>query len=207
MRDADGTLVWFRKDLRLADNPALIAALGRGGPIVPVFIWAPDEEGQWPPGSASRWWLHQSLAQLGASLRQFGSRLVLRRGPTLETLRELLNQTGSTAVFWNRRYEPAVMERDRRVKTALQKDGLTVESFNGSLLFEPWTVQTQQGQPYQVFTPFWKACLAKPEPAPPEDAPCRLANGTDHAAEPGACCQGQARRDRRPTGHPRKQAR
>jgi deoxyribodipyrimidine photo-lyase len=141
-----------------------------------VFIWAPDEEGHWPPGAASRWWLHQSLAQLDASLRRFGSRLIIRRGPTLDTLRALLDQTGSTAVFWNRRYEPAAIERDARVKAALQKDGRMVESFNGTLLFEPWAVQTQQSRPYQVFTPFWKACLKSPEPAPPDGAPSQLSN-------------------------------
>ncbi len=176
MPDTGGSIVWFRQDLRLADNPALLAAFRHGRPIIPVFIWAPDEEGQWPPGSASRWWLHQSLSQLDGSLRQHSSRLIIRRGPTLETIRALLDQTGSTAVFWNRRYEPAAIERDSRVKAALQKDGRVVESFNGSLLFEPWTVQTQQGQPYQVFTPFWRACFAKPEPAPPENAPSRIAN-------------------------------
>lgn len=176
MRDTDATLVWFRQDLRLGDNPALLAALHRSGPIIPVFIWAPDEEGRWPLGAASRWWLHQSLAQLDASLRRLGSRLIIRRGPTLDTLRTLLDQTGTTAVFWNRRYEPAVIERDSRVKAALKKDGRIAESFNGSLLFEPWTVQTQQGKPYQVFTPFWKACLATPEPAPPEVAPSRITN-------------------------------
>src|SRR5579859_2541486 len=176
MRDTDRSLVWFRQDLRLEDNPALMAALGRNGPIIPVFIWAPDEEGQWPPGAASRWWLHQSLAQLDASLRRLDSRLIIRRGPTLETLCELLDQTGATAVFWNRRFEPAVIERDSRVKATLQKDGRIVESLNGSLLFDPGTVQTQQGKPYQVFTPYWKACLATSEPAPPVDAPSRITN-------------------------------
>jgi len=83
MRDTDGTLVWFRQDLRLGDNPALIAALGRGGPNIPVFIWAPDEEGQWTPGAASRWWLHQSLGHLDASLRRLGSRLIIRRARAL----------------------------------------------------------------------------------------------------------------------------
>jgi len=103
MRDIGSSLVWFRQDLRLADNPALLAALRRGGPIIPVFIWASDEEGPWPPGAACRWWLHQSLSVLDASLRRLGSRLIIRRGPTLETLRLLLDQTGSAAVFWNRR--------------------------------------------------------------------------------------------------------
>ena len=176
MNDTGGSLLWFRQDLRLADNPALLAAVRHGGPVIPVFIWSPEEEGRWQPGAASRWWLHQSLAQLDASLRQRGSRLIIRRGPTLETIRALLDQIGATAVYWNRRYEPAVIDRDSRVKAALQKDGRIAESFNGSLLFEPWTVRTQQGQPYQVFSAFWKACLAEPEPAPPEDAPSRIAN-------------------------------
>ena len=107
-------------------------------------------------------------------LRQLGSRLIIRRGPTLETIRDLLKTTGASAVFWNRRYEPAVIERDANVKASLQKEGWIAESFNGSLLFEPWTIRTQQGQPYQVFTPFWKACLAQPPPETPEKAPSRL---------------------------------
>ena len=125
---SDTALLWFRLDLRLSDNPALLAALRHGGPVIPVFIWAPEEEGRWQPGAASRWWLHQSLTQLDASLRQRGSRLIVREGPTLETLRGLLDETGATAVFWNRRYEPAIAARDRnRVKVSLQKDGQSVE--------------------------------------------------------------------------------
>ena len=165
------SLVWFRQDLRLADNPALLAAVRHGGPIIPIFIWSPEEEGPWQPGAASRWWLHQSLAQLGSSLTQLGSHLIIRRGPTLETIRELLNQSGATAVYWNRRYEPMVMERDSRLKFALKKDGLIAESSNGGLLFEPWTVRNQKGQPYRVFSAFWKACLQQAGPPPPDEAP------------------------------------
>jgi deoxyribodipyrimidine photo-lyase len=176
MSEPGASLVWFRQDLRLADNPALLAAHAHGGPIIPVFIWAPEEEGAWPPGAAARWWLHHALGALDADLRERGSRLILRRGPSLETLRKLVDQTGATAVFWNRRYEPALIDRDSRVKAALQQDGRTVRSFNDALLFEPWTVQTQQGQAYQVFTPFWKTCLAGPAPPPPEPAPSCMAN-------------------------------
>jgi len=176
MNKPGGSIVWFRHDLRLADNPALQAALRWGGPVTPVFVWAPEEEGPWPAGAAARWWLHQSLSHLDGSLRRLDSRLILRRGPTLEVLRELLGQTGSTAVFWNRRYEPAAIERDTRIKAVLQLDGRHVESFNGSLLFEPWTVQTEQSRPYQVFTPFWNACLKNHKPSSPEDAPARLPN-------------------------------
>lgn len=174
MREMSGSLVWFRQDLRLSDNPALLAGARGGGPVIPIFIWAPEEDGAWPPGAASRWWLHQSLKHLDASLRRLGSRLILRRGPTLEAIRDLLKTTGAGAVFWNRRYEPAAIERDSRVKASLQKDGWTAESFNGSLLFEPWTIRTKQGQPYQVFTPFWKACLAQPPAEAQENGPTRL---------------------------------
>ena len=162
---------WFRLDLRLADNPALQTAIERGGAVVPVFIWSPDEEGDWPPGGASKWWLHQSLAALDDRLRKGGSRLVIRRGPTLETLRALVKETGATAVFWNRRYEPAVMARDAKVQEALSADGLAVQTLNAALLHEPWTIQNHNGKPFQVFTPFWRNCLAQPDPVAPQTAP------------------------------------
>ncbi len=168
---SETALLWFRLDLRLADNPALRAALGHGGPVVPVFIWSPEEEGRWHPGAASRWWLHQSLARLETSLRRRGARLIIRRGPAHAALRTLVDETGATAIYWNRRYEPAVVARDRDLKTALRTDGWRVESFNGSLLFEPWAVRTRQDEPYRVFSPFWKACLARPQPEPPGPAP------------------------------------
>ena len=152
------TIVWLHRDLRLEDNPALHAAIERGQPVIPALVWAPDDEAPWAPGSASRWWLHQSLAALGASLRDRGSRLVLRTGPTLEALRSLVRETGADAVHWNRRHEPALVERDATIMEALTDDGLQVETFNASLLFEPWDVETQQGKPYQVFTPFWRRC-------------------------------------------------
>jgi deoxyribodipyrimidine photo-lyase len=161
------TLLWFRQDLRLADNPALRAAVDRGGPVIPVFIWAPEEEGAWPPGGASRFWLHQSLAALDDALRAAGSGLVFRRGPSLDALRSLARATGATAVDWNRRYEPAISERDAAIQQSLREDGLEVESFNGALLHEPWTIQNRSGRPFQVFTPFWRHCLAQPDPPKP----------------------------------------
>lgn len=167
------SLVWVRLDLRLADNPALRAAIQRGA-VVPVFIHAPEEEAPWAPGGASLWWLHQSLVAFDASLRAIGSRLVIRRGPTLATLQALIKETGATAVFWNRRYEPAVTARDTQIKTTLREAGLLVESSNGALLHEPWTIQNQSKKPFQVFTPFWKNCLTKPDPAEPLPAPKSL---------------------------------
>jgi deoxyribodipyrimidine photo-lyase len=165
------TLVWFRLDLRLADNPALSAAIKNGGPVVPVFIHAPEEEAPWQPGEASRWWLHESVEALCASLHKLGSRLVIRQGPALETLRSLIKEVGADAVAWNQRYEPAVSARDARVKEALRGDGRTVESYNAALLHEPWTLRNKSGRPFQVFTPFWKHCLAQPEPAVPLPKP------------------------------------
>ena len=144
------SIVWFRLDLRLADNPALSAAVSRGGAVVPVFIWAPEEEAPWSPGAASRWWLHQSLTALDITLGARGSRLVIRRGSSLDTLRELMEETGADRVFWNRRYEPALIARDKIIEAALPS-----ESFNSALLFEPWELK-----PYRVFTPFWRACLS-----------------------------------------------
>jgi deoxyribodipyrimidine photo-lyase len=175
MNESRGSLIWFRKDLRLADNPALQAAAQHGGPIFPVFIWEPTEDRAWQPGAASRWWLHQSLRELDSSLRQLSSRLLVRQGPTLRTLEELLEQTGATAVYWNRCYEPAIVERDARIKTTLRQRGVLAESFNSSLLFEPWEVQTQAGKPHQVFTAFWKACQVQPAPAKPLPVPAILA--------------------------------
>ncbi|MBX3424242.1 MAG: deoxyribodipyrimidine photo-lyase [Pirellulales bacterium] len=172
------TIVWFRLDLRLADQPALAAAVERG-PVIPVFIWAPDEEAPWAPGGASRWWLHHSLASLDRQLRELGSRLVLRAGDSLAELERLVEETSAERVVWCRRYEPAVIQRDKRIKAALAERGIDVGSDNGSLLHEPWTISTQKEEPYTVFTPFWKRCLASgadltPAPAPREiPAPAR----------------------------------
>jgi deoxyribodipyrimidine photo-lyase len=167
-------LVWFRQDLRLSDNPAVAAAVERRSPVIPVFIWAPEEEGDWPPGAASRWWLSRSLAKLSAELENRGSRLIVSRGPTAEALSRLVAETGATAVFWNRRCEPAATVRDGDVQSGLRSQGLFAGSFNGSLLFDPGTIRNQNGQPFHVFTAFWRACLTKQTPPPSKNAPKRL---------------------------------
>lgn len=172
--NAQSSIVWFRQDLRLDDNPALAAAVARGGPVVPVFIWAPQEEGDWSYGAASRWWLHHSLKALDKSLRAFRSRLIYRKGESLAQLADLIRKTGANAVFWNRRYEPAAFARDAAIKQALRKQGITVESFNNSLLYEPWNIRTREDKPYQVFTPFWKACMSMPEPDAPVPEPTQI---------------------------------
>jgi deoxyribodipyrimidine photo-lyase len=160
------TIVWFRQDLRLQDNPALAAARRKGGAVVPVFILDEAGEGNWPPGGASRWWLHHSLASLDASLRGRGSRLVLAAGESGEVLRMLISKTGATAVHWNRRNEPAAIERDQILQAGLAAAGVDAQSFNAALLFEPHTVRNKAGGPFQVFTPFWRHCLTLPVAAP-----------------------------------------
>ncbi len=165
------SLVWFRHDLRLQDQPALVAAVARGEPVIPVYIWSPDEDGDWPPGAASRWWLHHSLHQLNEQLEELGSRLIIRQGNALTELLSLIDDTGADAVYWTRRYEPAAIQRDSRVKTELRQRNVLAQSFNGQLLFEPWQIETKQGRPYQVFTAFWKTCLTQRTPDEPEPAP------------------------------------
>jgi deoxyribodipyrimidine photo-lyase len=168
-------IVWFRRDLRLADNPALQAALDAGHAPIPVYIHAPEEERPWQPGAASQAWLHHSLAALSADLSRLGSRLLIRRGRSLECLQRLIEEFEVEAVYWNRLYEPAAIARDTRVKQALAAQGLQVESFNAALLVEPWTVATLGGDPYRVFTPFWRNAsqrVAGQEPiAPPRSLP------------------------------------
>jgi deoxyribodipyrimidine photo-lyase len=166
------TIVHLGQDLRLADNPALRRAIARGGPVIPVFVWTGD--GPWAPGSASRWWLHYSLQSLAADLARLGSRLVLRRGPEPEALAALARETRAAAVFWNRRYEPAARAAERELDRSLRAAGIDAESCPGNLLFEPGSILTAADRPFQVFTPFWKACLAAPPPAAPLPAPRRL---------------------------------
>jgi len=167
-------LLWFRSDLRLDDNPALTAAVESKSAVVPVFVWCPEEEQAWAPGAASRWWLAQSLRDLDARLRAAGSRLILARGPSLPTLLRLAEESGANAVYWNRRYEPASIARDEASKRALTDRGIAAHSFNASLLFEPWTITKSDGTPYQVFSAFYRACLARRRPADPLAAPRSL---------------------------------
>ena len=142
------TIFWFRQDLRLQDNAALAAALRRGGPVVPVYILDDAGEGPWAPGGASRWWLHHSLARLDASLRERGARLVLARGESSAVLRTLIGQTGADAVYWNRRYEPAAIARDKALKARLGAEGIEAKSWNSALLFEPPAVANKAGRPF-----------------------------------------------------------
>ncbi|MDX1609994.1 MAG: deoxyribodipyrimidine photo-lyase [Halofilum sp. (in: g-proteobacteria)] len=168
-------IVWFRRDLRLSDNPALRDALGSFDRVLPVYVHAPEEEGEWAPGGAQRWWLHHSLQALAEDLAACGAPLVIRGGPTREALGRLLDETGAAAVLWNRLYEPALIERDRALKHWLREErGVIARSHNAALLFEPWEVATGQGEPYRVFTPFWRALERRGLPHRLQPRPRRL---------------------------------
>jgi len=173
MLSREPALVWFRRDLRLADNPALGAAVRRHATIVPVFIDETDGDDPWAPGAAQRVWLHGSLRALDHDLSTLGSRLIIRRGPAQAALTELVAQTSAAAVYWNRLYDPHTVDRDRGIKRALREAGRHAQSFNAGLLAEPWEIANNEGNPYRVFTPFWRR-LAQQPVAEPVAAPATL---------------------------------
>ncbi|MFO1141747.1 MAG: deoxyribodipyrimidine photo-lyase [Amaricoccus sp.] len=154
-------LVWFRRDLRLGDHPALAAAAD--GPVVPVFVLDPETEAM---GAAARWRLGQGLAALAARLEAAGSQLLLRRGPAVEILPALAREAGARAVHWSRLYGPDTLPRDKAVKAALGAAGIEAVSHPGTLLHEPWEVATGAGQGFRVFAPFWNALRRLPVEAP-----------------------------------------
>ena len=149
-------LLWFRRDLRLADNPALQALLADGHRPIPVYIHD-EPDPAWPLGGASAWWLHHSLVALRNALRQRGIDLILLDGDTQQQLEGLIERTGSAGVYWNRCYEPASVKRDQQLKNLLKQQGIGAYSHGGLLLREPWEQTKSDDSPYRVFTPFWKA--------------------------------------------------
>ena len=159
-------IVWFRRDLRLGDNPALAAAVETGATIIPLFVHDPAG----PPrklGAASAWWLDKSLRSVAGDLAARGSPLVLRRGDSLRVLHDVIAQTGARGVYWNRLYDGASVARDTAVKADLTAIGIACRSFNGALLNEPWAVKTGGGEPYRVFTPYWRNARTTAGDTPP----------------------------------------
>ncbi|CAA0125731.1 Deoxyribodipyrimidine photo-lyase [BD1-7 clade bacterium] len=162
------TLMWFRQDLRLHDNPALTNA-AKAGTVIPVFIIDQQHGGAWSPGAASRVWLHQSLKQLNDSL---AGKLLVFQGNPQAIINRLANDHSIDRVVWNRCYEPWRIDRDKHIKAALLANGIGCESFNGTLLWEPWHIHKKDGTPYRVFTPYYrKGCLQAPAPAEPLPVP------------------------------------
>jgi deoxyribodipyrimidine photo-lyase len=164
------SLVWLRDDLRVADNPALTAAVERGAPVAVVYLLDEQSPDARALGGASKWWLHGSLTALASDLADLGGSLTLRRGAAADIIPALVAEIGADAVFWNRRYG-AMRHQDAALKSRLTDDGVTVASFAASLLFEPWRISSGSGDPYKVFTPFWRACLKSGDPRPPLPAP------------------------------------
>lgn len=148
-------IVLFRQDLRLKDNPALTYACQTGQPIIPLYVLDDENPGKWKMGGASRWWLHHSLISLNQSLQGKGSELFLYKGETLEIISGLIQKHQVTAIFWNRCYEPYAIRLEQKLKDLLPLS----QSFNGSLLFEPWEILNKQNQPFKIFTPFWNECI------------------------------------------------
>jgi len=167
-------ILLFRRDLRLADNPALTAACTAYEQVLPLYIHAPDEEAGWAPGAASCWWLHHSLASLQRGLQAHGGELHIQQGDTLAALSALLEQTGAGAVYWNRLYEPAAIKRDTRIKAALREQGIEAHSSNAALWCEPWQIATKQDEPYRVFTPYWRNLRAQLSVTAPLPVPSSL---------------------------------
>lgn len=155
-------LVWFRQDLRIADNPAFLAAC-KQGEVIPVYLYAPHEADPWALGGASRWWLHEALLDLCKILKGKGISLCVRKGESSASmLRDLIQETGAQAVYWNDGYEPHAVRRDLRIQSELKSQGIDVQCFNGSLLANPSTLLNKTGKPYRVFTPFWRTLQKHP---------------------------------------------
>lgn len=159
------SIVWFRQDLRLADNPALIDAC-RAGDILPIYILDDMHAGDFKMGGASRVWLHHALTALNTALN---GHLLCFKGSASEVLEQLIDTYEITDIYWNRCYEPWRIHRDKNIKATLD---VNCHSSNGSLLWEPWTVLKNDGTPYKVFTPYYKnGCLQAMAPRKPMATP------------------------------------
>jgi deoxyribodipyrimidine photo-lyase len=157
------TIVLFRRELRIDDHPGLLAAGDET--VVPLFVYAPQEEGRWAPGGASKWWLHHSLTWLAARLAALGAPLVVRHGPLLDSIREVAAATKAKRVILTRRYEPFV--HDDTLRSQLVEGGLSCDVVEGATLFPLDDLRTGSGRPYQVYTPFSKVLRALSPPDRP----------------------------------------
>jgi deoxyribodipyrimidine photo-lyase len=176
-------IVWFRQDLRLSDNPALVHAALSGRPLICLYVLDDETPGDWRMGAAARWWLHHSLMALDAALTKKGGGLVLRRGAADKIIPALIRESGAGSIAWNRCYEPFAVRRDAALRKALTADGVAVESCNGSLLAEPWEIRTGGGTPFKVYTPFWKALRSQVNPRTPLQPPNKPAFHRDVKTE------------------------
>lgn len=163
------SIVWLRRDLRLADQAAFVAAAATG-PVIPVYVLDDETPRHRRMGGASRWWLHHSLASLDADLRAKGSRLILRRGRCETVLADLARETGATTVHCLTHYEPWWRNAERAVASVLD-----LQRHEGNYLAPAGSITTGSGQPYKIYTPFWRALEARMPPPHPLAAPEHLA--------------------------------
>lgn len=170
MPDLAPHLVWLRRDLRLHDNPALAEAAASGAPVIPVHV----AEASGDLGGASRWWRGRSLAAFDGRLREIGSRLILRDGAALDQIMALLRETGARHLHFNRRFEPTDLATDAAVVTEAQRLGIEVHEHRGNRLHEPWSLKTLKGDPFRVFTPFWRRLAESYRPPSEYAKPERL---------------------------------
>jgi deoxyribodipyrimidine photo-lyase len=177
-------IVWFRNDLRLADNPALRAAVDSGCPVIPLFIFDNISPNHWPIGAASKWWLHHSLSSLKSELEKKGSHLTILSGSSETELFKLVKATGARSVYWNRRYETDLMAVDKSIKNTLKKQEIVAKSFHSHTLAEPGTVKNKQDKPYQVYGAFWRAYASIGEFRSPLAEPRTITS----PGAPSGCC-------------------
>ncbi len=159
-------IIWFRRDLRLADQAALLAAAQSGEPVIPVFILDDETPKHRRMGGASRWWLHNSLASLDADLQDLGSRLILRRGNVCDVLPALVAETGASAVHCIRHYEPWWRNAER-----VLAEKVNLVRHHGNYLMPMGSVKTGSGGDFKIYTPFWRALSAHMPPPAPLAAP------------------------------------
>lgn len=180
-------IYWFRQDLRLDDLPALAAAVATGRPILPIYITDDSSPRQWRMGSASRWWLRESLAALSADIASLGGRLRLANGDPGQVLPDLAKSCGAAAVYCSRQYEPWASQLEEGLCRDLGAMGVEFRRHQGALLWEPEAISNRAGQAYRVFTPFWRHCRSSTAPAPPCGAPgkVRWHRGADSDGVPG----------------------
>jgi len=180
-------IAWLRTDLRLADNPALHAAVQAGERAIALYIHE-TTPGVRPPGAAARWWIHHSLVSLGAALAERGIELLVLEGDAHVVIPQVVASSGASAVFWNRRYAPGERMADAAIKDALHEKGIKADSFAANVLVEPWEITTKQGKPYSVYTPFWKTLRDMPMAQPlgpiPKGTPIRADEADSAYREP-----------------------
>ena len=183
LRTADRPVIlWFRQDLRIHDNPALEKAFSSGFPVICLYIHDVQLTGR-RLGAASLWWLDKSLRALAASLAERGGRLTLRSGDAEAELRRIVEETGAQAVYMNRLFEPVAFARDADIAQGLKADGVECHGFNGALLARPGSVLNGTGDPYKVFTPFFRQLLSRVGDHPETRGPRDMSSTTDVASE------------------------